>query len=283
MSARKHFEGRRLVIATMHGKEQVIAPSLTQALGVEVVVAHELNTDQFGTFSGEVERESDPLETARRKCRTAMALHHCTLAIASEGSFGPHPYLFFVPADDELLVLLDAENGWEFKARELTTQTNFAGASLQAWHDAEQFARNVLFPSHGLIVRKEAGNVADMVKGVSDWDTLKKLVEKYIEAYGRVFLETDMRAMMNPSRMSVIETATKKLLAAIERLCPQCRTPGFDVAQVIEGLPCSQCGAPTRSVLALEYECQHCHYKEQKQHPGGKHQEDPMYCDWCNP
>ncbi|MFX5009088.1 DUF6671 family protein, partial [Acinetobacter baumannii] len=80
---------------------------LEEALGVTCIIPAEFNSDIFGTFSGEIERELNPLETARKKCYAAMELTGCYLAIASEGSFGAHPIIGFVPADEELLVLID--------------------------------------------------------------------------------------------------------------------------------------------------------------------------------
>lgn len=103
----------------MHGKERVIAPLLQKSIGVEIVAAVDLNTDQFGTFTEEVERDVGPVEAARRKCRLACQKYGCSLAVASEGSFGPHPTMFFIPANDEILVLLDLENDLEIKARKL--------------------------------------------------------------------------------------------------------------------------------------------------------------------
>ena len=82
------FRGRKLVIATMHGKEQVIAPVLQEALGVEMILTGSLNTDTFGTFSGEIPRELSPEAAALAKCNLAMQLTGCDLAVASEGSFG---------------------------------------------------------------------------------------------------------------------------------------------------------------------------------------------------
>lgn len=267
----------------MHGKEQVIAPLLQESMGVEIITAEGLDTDQFGTFTGEIERDVDPVEAARRKCRFACQKYGCTLAVASEGSFGPHPTMFFVPADDEILVLLDLENGLEIKARELTTQTNFGGALFDSWEDVKKFATSKLFPSHRLIVREKRDSYETMIKGVGCWEQLERLVTDYLEKYKQVFIETDMRAMNNPTRMEVIGLATKKLVAATERICPDCKTPGFDVVDIAEGLPCSQCGSPTRSMLALIYECQKCRHREEQKYPRGKTTEDPMYCDFCNP
>lgn len=281
--ARKYFEGRRLVIATMHGKEQVIGPLLGEALGVDWFVADGLNTDHFGTFSGEVPRESDPLEAARIKCKTASGLHNCPLAIASEGSFGPHPSMHFVPSDDEIVVLLDLENRLEFKARVISTQTNFSGSLFHSWEAVKDFAGTVLFPSHGLIARQQKDDPEEMIKGIRSWEDLEKYARHFIDRNGAVFIETDMRAMHNPTRMNVIRQATEKLLVSALSACPDCATPGFDVTDVAEGLPCSLCGRPTSSTLAFIYICQKCGCREERKFPRGKQTEDPMYCNWCNP
>ncbi|CAN5510883.1 hypothetical protein BH10BAC4_BH10BAC4_23470 [soil metagenome] len=104
------FKGRNLIIATKHQKEKVIAPIVQKYLGVNCIVAENFDTDIFGTFTGEVERADDPIITARKKCLRAMELTGADLAIASEGSFGAHPNFFFVPADDEIILLMDQKN-----------------------------------------------------------------------------------------------------------------------------------------------------------------------------
>jgi len=280
---RDFFSGRKLVIATKHDKGKIIGPLLESALGVEIIVPVDLDTDQFGTFSGEIERPVDPLEAARMKCRLACEQYHCSLAIASEGSFGPHPTMFFVPGDDEIVVMVDMDNNLEFKARSLSTKTNFNGDLFTSWRDAEKFAQMVSFPSHGLIVRNKKEGTERLIKGVRTWDDLEKHVEKFLRDYGQVFLETDMRAMHNPTRMTVIGEAAKKLIENITRTCPNCNTPGFEIVDVKDGLPCSQCGTRTRSTLAFIYGCQKCSFKKEELYPNGKKSENPMYCDWCNP
>ena len=92
-----------------------------------------------------------------------------------------------------------------------------------------------------------------------------------------------MRAMYNPTRRKVIEIATNKLIEKIKTTCPVCKTPGFGIIGVKEGLPCSACKAPTRSVLSHIYGCQKCNYEDYKVYPYDKTEEDPMYCDQCNP
>ncbi len=58
------FNNRKLVIATKHEKQIVIAPLLEKELGVRCVVAKNFDTDVLGTFTGEVERKDDPITTA---------------------------------------------------------------------------------------------------------------------------------------------------------------------------------------------------------------------------
>jgi hypothetical protein len=104
------FQNRKLLIATMHRKESVIAPILEKELGVTYFLDETYDTDTLGTFTGEVERALDPVSTAREKCLRAMKKNNCDLGVASEGSFGPHPSLFFVNADDEFLIFIDSKN-----------------------------------------------------------------------------------------------------------------------------------------------------------------------------
>jgi hypothetical protein len=47
------------------------------------------------------------------------------------------------------------------------------------------------------------------------------------------FVETDMRAMYNPSRMTVIQNATKK--EKINSCCPHCNIPGFGITDAKRG------------------------------------------------
>ncbi|WP_252790685.1 DUF6671 family protein [Mucilaginibacter flavidus] len=114
----------------MHGKEKVISPIFEKALGVETVLPDGFNTDWYGTFSAEIEREKDPLETARSKCIDACRITGCTLAVASEGSFGAHPTIYFIPADDEIMVFMDLENDIYVRARVVSTKTNFRGGQF---------------------------------------------------------------------------------------------------------------------------------------------------------
>lgn len=277
------FAGRRLLIATKHGKEQVIAPLLEEALSVTCFTDPTFDTDSLGTFTGEVERVLDPVSTLKEKCRRAMEASGCDLAVASEGSFGAHPSYFWASADDELLVLMDAANGLEVTARELSLSTNFDAAEVTDLSELHAFASKAGFPSHGLILRPTRDDRQVIEKGVMDHDTLERVFTAMIAGRDSVHVETDMRAMCNPTRMAVIGKAAEKLVARLKAACPECSMPGFVVTEVVAGLQCSLCGAPTRSVRSVIRQCQRCQHREEELFPEKKTEEDPMYCDYCNP
>jgi hypothetical protein len=277
------FEGRKLVIATKHQKEQVLSPLLSHSLGVHVIVPTNLDTDLLGTFSGEVERKYDPLTTARLKCQWAMDLTNCDLAVASEGSFGSHPAAFFLPANEEWLLLVDRKNDLEIYSRHLSTETNFGSCKFHSLEELEEFSHKASFPSHGLILRPGRDSVDDLFKGIRESHFLREKASFLLEKYGFGFVETDMRAFMNPTRMRIIQETAEKLLRKILCSCPSCQMPGFAVTEAVQGLLCEWCRTPTRSILKHRLVCSHCGHEQEVLHPNGKSTEDPMYCDCCNP
>jgi hypothetical protein len=277
------FEGRNLLIVTKHQKETVIAPLLEEELGVHCFTSDVFDTDRLGTFSGEIERKDDAITTIRNKCIEANILTNCDLVIASEGSFGAHPSIFFAQADDELVMLKDFKNDLEIVARELSLETNFNGKIIETQFDLNEFAKKVQFPSHAIILKSSEKNFKKSFKGITDEAALLSHYQELKIEFGSVYAETDMRAMYNPARMKVIEKATQNLVKKIKNECPSCQTPGFDILKANAGLPCENCGLPTRSTLSFTYFCKKCNYQEEALFPKGKKWEDPTYCDNCNP
>ena len=277
------FSGRKLYIATQHGKEKVIAPLLEKSLGVAIVVANEMDTDQLGTFTGEIERTLTPIDSALAKCKLAFDYHGADLAIANEGSFGPHPTLYFIPADEELVVLVDKQNDLTLYAREISTNTNFHAAEIPNTAALLAFAKKVKFPEHGIILRPSKHNNKSIVKGIIDYPTLHQTADSIWNQFGQLYAETDMRAMYNPTRMQVIAKATESLLEKIKSLCPACGCPGYAISNALQGLPCRLCEHPTKQILTLIYTCQKCGHQQYKEKSEGEKYADPMYCDHCNP
>ncbi|PSN20135.1 hypothetical protein C7271_03705 [filamentous cyanobacterium CCP5] len=275
------------VIATMHHKEQAIAPRLEAALGVKTLVPADFNTDTLGTFTRDMPRPGDQITTARLKAEAALDLTGATLAIASEGSFGPHPQIPWVPCDRELVLLGDRQHNLEIMGQVISTDTNYRSQIIRSIEDAFTFAQAIGFPDHGLVVMA-ADNpqpATVIAKGIVTGDALQEAVSMALteSANGTAHIETDMRALYNPTRMEVIAQATEDLLKAIARRCPDCGCPGFREVKRYPGLPCGLCRTPTRLTLAVVYGCQRCQAEQEERYPEGQPTADPAQCPYCNP
>ena len=285
--ANQIFANRTVVIATMHRKEQVIAPLLSAALGVKTRVPEHFDTDALGTFTRDVDRPADQLTTARLKAEAALDLTGETLAIASEGSFGPHPQIPFVACDRELVMLCDRTHSLEIVGEHISTETNYRSQTIGGLAEALTFAQSVGFPEHGLVVMPVADRNPKeaLAKGMTTAADLKEAVARVLSlsAERKAHVETDMRALYNPTRMKAIAQATQDLIQKVQQPCPQCHFPGFSIVQRHPGLPCQLCGAPTLLTHSVLYHCQHCQFQQSQFFPDAIRFADPMHCFYCNP
>lgn len=275
-----YFAGRRLAIATMHAKDIVIAPKVASALRVLPFTPPGVDTDQFGSFSGERPRELDAVSTARQKCEVAMELAGVDVAIASEGSFGT--LYMGIPVNEEIVMLVDRKHGLEVIGRKMSHRTNFSARLCHTENELITFAKAAGFPSHALILRDHAHSVEKLYKGITDHDDLLQKFKLLMVAYGHAYVETDMRAQHNPTRMEMISNATDALLSSVMSCCHRCQTPGFGITGVRPGLACRECGKPTRGVSSYVRSCQKCGF-DIEELKGETEYEEPMFCDYCNP
>lgn len=277
------FQNRTIKIVTKHHKEKVIGPVIEKELGIAWEHLSNIDTDQLGTFTGEVERTLDPLETLRQKCNLGFQKEEDAIVIATEGSFGNHPTIFYATAGEELILLKDKKNDIEIMERVVTLQTNFNSAKITNTLELENFLGKVKFPSHYIIIKASEKDFTNMVKGIQDYKEAFTIFNRFVAIHGYCIVETDMRAYSNPTRMAVIQELTQKLVKKIQATCPRCSCPGYGIVDAKLGLPCSQCQQPTKSILAHQYHCQKCAASSLVTFPFGKQKEDPMYCDYCNP
>ncbi len=246
----------------------------------------DFDTDAFGTFTRDVDRASDQLTTVRLKAEAALALTGETLVLASEGSFGPHPQLPFVPYSREFVLLLDTVHQLEIVGEAISTHTNYRSQAIASLEEALSFAKSVGFPAHGLVVMEsvDAPN-RPLAKGITQEADLIAAVELALSKSqrGKVHLETDMRALYNPTRMQAIAQATENLIHLVAQRCPECDCPGFGIVERRPGLPCSLCYAPTSLTLSELYRCQKCAYECWLRSPHASDFADPGQCPYCNP
>ncbi|MDQ2100088.1 MAG: hypothetical protein QQW96_20870 [Tychonema bourrellyi B0820] len=278
---------RVAVLATMHQKEQVMAPILERELGVKILVPADLDTDSFGTFTREVKRLGTQIEAVRLKATKALEIAGETLAFASEGTFGPHPGMPYLPANREIVILLDIANNLELIGEYFSVETNYSHQLVSCTEEAQVFAKKVGFPEHALVivVGDSTKDYAEIVKGIVTEKQLFDVVNAALKksSRGQVHVETDMRAMYNPTRMKNIENATLDLVKKFYHFCPECGWPGFKVAERKIGLPCGLCHFPTQLVRSQIYQCQNCSYTKEELFPNGRETADPSQCQYCNP
>ncbi|KYC40287.1 hypothetical protein WA1_27540 [Scytonema hofmannii PCC 7110] len=286
---KKHplFDNRVAILATKHHKEKAIAPILEQELGIKVIVPQDFDTDRFGTFTRDIKRTGSQIEAARLKAESILSVTNETLALASEGSFSPHPSNPFVPCNLEIVILIDRTNELKIIGQSVTIETNFSHRAIASIPEAREFAAKVGFPEHAVVVmvHSSSENQEEIIKGIN---TTEQLVEAVTYALkrsktGEIHIETDMRALYNPTRMKNIARATHDLIQKIRNACPNCDFPGFDVFSRKRGLPCAYCLSPTELTLAVTYKCQKCGFFKDVMFPDGIQEADPSWCNYCNP
>lgn len=281
------YQDRPVALATRHGKERAVGPPLRRHLNASLKVAEDVDTDALGTFSGEVRRIGTAKETAFAKARLGMAATGLPLGLASEGSFAPHPTLGFVPADHEIVAFVDSDLGLEIAEGVLSLRTNFAHLNARPGDDIGPFLKRIGFPSHAVIVRPLDGDTGGMpvAKGIIEADDLARATQQAaaLSSDGRVRIETDMRAHLNPTRMAVIRATATRLALRLASTCPACEAPGWGRVGVERGLPCRACGEPTELVAAIVEGCAVCTERRRQPRPDGRAGADPGECPACNP
>lgn len=275
------------VLTTIHAKERVIGPILRDELGLIIKLAMGVNTDQFGTFSREVKRKGSQLDAARAKI--AAGFQHepsARVGLASEGSFGPHPYIPCLAIGREIVLMVDRESGLELTGYDASPNTNFGHVVARDREAAFAFAQRVRFPEHGLIVMgcRDELPAPDLLlnKDIPDVAALEGAVQEAFRLCGAAFVETDMRAHRNPTRMTAIERATRDLVRRFQSQCPNCGHRGFDVVERIAGLPCAWCSEPTHVIMAEALTCQSCGHRDERSVSTAP-TADPGQCQGCNP
>ena len=278
-----YFRRKVLHMVSRHQKQQYIEPVLASRLGFICKTVSEVDTDLLGTFSGEVARTLSPVACAREKCKRAREYVNDGYLLASEGSFGPHPTLGWVTAGEEWLLLYDIEEDAELIVRDITLDTCFLGKAIANEQQCLEFLQRVGFPNQGVIVKSSQEQSEIIFKNGSTPEEIVKNMHNMLNEKGNCYIETDMRAMFNPTRQQHLNKLAGLLADKLNSICPDCGWYGFSVTSVERGLPCSWCGTPTNSVSNEIYTCKRCNYHQNKKFPKGIQQEDPQYCNQCNP
>jgi hypothetical protein len=272
-----------VAFATMHGKEKLVAPILQRELGWSVRVA-DLNTDLFGTFSGEIPRSLSAHDTVVEKARRGALHAGLALGIASEGSIGAHPHIPFLDADVELMALVDVERNLQLVVSHIGPGVVALREVWTSTTDLEDIGVRADLPNHAVIVRKGEGRSLWARKGIRSVGELGVAIAeaRHEGPAGDVVIESDFRAMMSPSRQANIVACATALASRVATVCPSCDTWGWGVVGVKRGMPCKGCGGVVEGAVRADIlGCVACpHTKEiAREHAAV----DPAHCETCNP
>lgn len=282
------YAGSAVALATRHGKERVIARPLRAALALELHHAAAVDTDQLGSFSGERPRPADALTTCRIKAERGMEALGLDLGIASEGAFGPHPLVPLLPVGQEWMVFVDRRNDLVISERQLSRSTNYSSCTGADPASIAPWLRQVGFPSHAVMVRphhRDRCSSTWLAKGVHAPNELAVCIDQAARAseHGLAWVETDMRAHCNPTRMAQIRRVAFLLARRLGSRCPSCGAPGWGLLEVLPGLPCAQCGLATELVRAELHGCGCCSHRREQPRRDRRRNADPQHCAYCNP
>ena len=279
----KPYAGLKASLLTQHGKESIICPQLFDSNGLEVIHVSDYDTDKLGSFTRDIPRYGSQLDAARKKARVGMELSGLQLGIASEGAFDNDPYTGMLPWNYELVLLIDDIRNIEIIGF-FGGQAQSTSQLVSSWDELTALLSEAQFTTHQLVIRPDDEYHPECRKGIKDLNSLKEAFEwaTSLSKKGNVFVENDLRAHTNPTRMANILKATQDLSRKINSLCPECESPGFSITERKKGLLCACCEAPTNLPVANIWSCVKCEYKKEELIPN-QTKADPSKCHYCNP
>jgi len=189
---------------TKHNKSLAIRNVFLSELQMKII-EYEIETDALGTFSGEVPRHCGPIECARRKCEIGINLlgDDAKYCLASEGSFFRHPYISFLPCNQEVLYFVDNQRNFHLHLTHISNDTNYKMQSLDSLEELFKFAESAKFPSHALILRpNDKKNYNTIFKGIK---TKEDLIEAFKESIKQSSDHKSLGRNRHESRLKSIE------------------------------------------------------------------------------
>lgn len=272
------YAGHTIVFATMHGKERLAAEVFADRLGAAVIAPDHLDTDQLGTFAGDIPRTLSPRMAATVKARLGMQITGLSCALASEGSF--RSTLIGVDTT-EILLFLDEDRGLELVEKSSGSSTLPAARRVETVGDALAYAATTGFPEQGVLVHARRGARVVTHKTIGSTAALGELVDHGLAKGMTLTLLPDHRAHRSPARAERIRVLCDRMARRLATPCPTCASPGYGPVDVERGLPCSLCGSPTALVAADVDGCGSCARRDRR--PRAERSADPSFCDRCNP
>lgn len=272
----------KVAVATKHGKLSQIAPAFDGLKAWQLELA-QIDTDEFGTFSGEVERTLSPRETVIEKAKAGARSLGLDYGIASEGTIGMHPHLPFINSDYELMAFVCLSKDVVVVESFLSAHITAYSQDVSHFSDLDEIFRRLDLPNHAANIVVETKLGRQVHKGFTDVNELRKIIENHLaDDTQSIRVESDFRAMNSPSRQANIAICAQRLAQRVGAKCPRCSHFGWGRIGYEYGLPCASCGLLNESVASGErLGCPSCDFVELNEL--AQEAIDPSRCEFCNP
>ncbi len=276
------YQNQKISLLTKHGKELVIGEELS-ALDCQLIHIFDFDTDQLGNFTRGVPRAGSQIEAAHKKARIGMNLSKLPIGIASEGAFSADPVIGMMAWNTELVLLIDTIHDIELVGY-ADGKAQHSSKTVSSLSELMNSLDGFGFPEHYLVLRPDHANYTRFISGINSIKGLEDAFEWAMRESktSSVFVENDLRAFANPTRMHNIAKATQQLVQKMRSYCPQCNSPGFWITKKIIGLPCRDCGEPTLQAFGNYWECPKCPFNQEERFEKTS-SADPRFCNLCNP
>ena len=272
---------KKIALATKHGKLAQIAPAFETLRDWQIELV-EIDTDVYGTFSGEVPRLMTPKDAAIEKAK-AGALHAgFNFGLASEGTIGPHPQIPFINSDVEVMAFVDLKSEFAVVETLMSPEIQAYSSTVNRDTNLDDVIAKLDLPAHAANLTINIDGERQFIKGIHQPEELRRVVAEALEQSATVEIENDFRAMSSPSRQNNIAALAEKLAARLGSHCPACNQIGWGSVGFEYGLPCSDCFEIVASVAhSQKLGCVTCAHSELRSL--GRDSVDPARCERCNP
>jgi hypothetical protein len=224
---RPPYHRARIAVGTRHGKQHQLAPAFREVLDARLITPPRLDTDRFGTFTGERPRPGAAADAARGKARLAMETTGLSLGLASEASYGPMGGLGWtgigLTGHEEILLFCDDGLGIEVLEGYRTTSVPASSARVAGYDDVPRGLVSAL-PHQALIVRPcgEPPDPDRIIKGITGAEALRTAIAAAaaLSTENLAVVEPDLRAHHNPSRRRVLIRLAATLARRLATRCP---------------------------------------------------------------
>ena len=263
-----------------------MAPPFRRVLDAEIVVAPQLDTDELGTFSGEVPRPDALVETCAIKAELAFRSLDVDCAIANEGSYGPIDAVPLVPSGVEIMAFLDRKRGIRIIETLSDASHQLAPAALQGGRSQHrQGGEGDRLPAlrrvravqqrHGPSDQERAGHPGR--RRLGDEPGGQALRGRHGGAD---------RRHARPSQSHAHARAARAVVAARQAAgasLPEMRCAGLRQIGNRRGLPCEGCAKPTHWVHFEIDGCSVCGHAETRPRKDGRKTAAKLSCASCSP